>query len=145
MAPPSNRPKSLTIDEAISKLLDSSKLVAQRGEFRATEAKRVTQAFSYLSLDTAATQTRLQSYVKFLRRLENVAGPAMVALSAAALGQAAIYTMTDRVRTELPFSILTRKSDLQNDVLQGFADAHLCVGSTRTTYVHGRTASGHGR
>ncbi|KAJ5533412.1 hypothetical protein N7513_004801 [Penicillium frequentans] len=134
----SARPKSLTIDEAISKLLDASNLVRKRGEFKATEAKRVICAFDHLRGDDTASQgnVRLQNYVKFLRRVEEIAGAAMVTLGAAALGQAAVYTMTDRVRTELPFSILERKSDLQHDVLQALTSQYSSVGSTKL--LHGQ-------
>ncbi|GLA67167.1 hypothetical protein AtubIFM54640_010145 [Aspergillus tubingensis] len=117
-----NRPKSLTVNEAILKLLDVSELAGKRGGFKATEAKRVKGAFKYLN--AAATDEeplRQQHYVKFLRRLKDVAGEAMVALSAAGLGQAAVYSMTDRVRTELPFKILERRRDLQNTVIESIA------------------------
>lgn len=117
-----NRPKSLTVNEAIVKLLDVSELVGKRGDFKATETKRVKGAFRHLNATaTDEDPPRQQHYVKFLQRLKDIAGAAMVALSAAGLGQAAVYSMTDRVRTELPFKILERRSDLQNAVIESLA------------------------
>ncbi|KAJ6035263.1 uncharacterized protein N7446_011825 [Penicillium canescens] len=117
-----SRPKSLTVNEAILKLQDVSELVRKRGDFKATEAKRVKGAFSHLNATaTDEEPPRQQHYVKFLRRLKDVAGAAMVALSAASLGQAAVYSMTDRVRTELPFKILERRGGLQNAVIESLA------------------------
>ncbi|KAI2680148.1 hypothetical protein CBS147339_9179 [Penicillium roqueforti] len=110
------------VNEAVRKLLGVSELAGERGGFKATEAKRVKGAFRHLNATaTEEGSPRQQHYVNFIRRLKEVAGAAMVALSAAGLGQAAVYSMTDRVRTELPFKILEDKGDLQNAVIEAIA------------------------
>jgi hypothetical protein len=119
-----------SIDGALDKLLDTSQLIEQRGAFKGSEAKRVSDAFKFLTSHFALQDmsTRQRNYLNFLQKVQEFGGASMVALSAAGLGASAVYCMTDRNRVGLPYKIRDRIEDLDHPTLQRLANEYSSSG-----------------
>ncbi|KAL2859975.1 uncharacterized protein BJX67DRAFT_335602 [Aspergillus lucknowensis] len=128
-APPKGTHRESTAsstNDAFDKLLDTARLIEHRGAFKRSEAKRVVDTFRFLGSQQALNNMsiRHQNYHNFLHNIEEVGGASVVALSAAGLGSAAVYCMSDRNRIQLAYKIRERINDLVNPVLQRLANEY---------------------
>ncbi|KAL4923409.1 uncharacterized protein BDV17DRAFT_244390 [Aspergillus undulatus] len=116
-----SRHKPLTVQPALAKLRDSSVVIDRRGDFNKEERKRAVEAEIVLERGQPAPGSRGEKnrtkYWKFLQKVNELSGRAMVLLSAVALGLSAIGNMRERVRIDLPYEINALKETLLNPTL----------------------------
>lgn len=119
--------KGISLDQAVDKLIDASKVVQHRMGVKPAEEKRVNDAFKLLAAGPPAAGSKgarqQEVYLNFLRRIQKVLGLSMVVLCAVGLGPSAVSGMRDRVRVDLPFKVKEREDEFKNDILQSLADA----------------------
>lgn len=111
---------SLSIEEAIDKLIDASKVIQNRLNVKPAEDKRVNAALTLLAGRTDDDDV----YVTFLRRVQQVMGLSIVVLCAAGLGPSKIRSLRDRVQVDLPHELKKREDELKSDVLKTLTDTY---------------------
>jgi len=127
----------MSLNRAIDKLIDTSRLIELRMAFKAAEGKRVREAFEVLT--SGAPQPGSKGfkqktvYLEVLQRVLTLLGPAEVALCAAALGPSSIAALKDRDRVALPHEMKKRKARFRGQHIQRLASQQ-STGSTR--YIH---------
>ncbi len=118
----------LSVESAVDKLIDTSKVIQNRMGVKSAEEKRVNEAFTLLAegpppeSSTGAKQRVV--YLDFLQRVQKVVGLSKVVLCAAGLGPSAVAGMRDRVRVDLPHAMKEREDAFENDILEGLANAY---------------------
>lgn len=124
----------LTLNEAVDKLVDTSKVIQHRMGLKPAEEKRVNDAFRLLAAgsppadSTGAKQRTI--YLDFLRRVQKVTRLSNVALCAAGLGPSAVYAMKDRVRIDLPFQMKQRETEFEYAILEDLTGVYSSSGSS---------------
>lgn len=112
---------ALSVEKAVDKLIDASKVIQNRMGVKPAEDKRVNAALTLLA---GPFSKQHEVYLNFLRRVQKVMGLSMVVLCAAGLGPSAIIGMRDRIRVDLPCAMKEREDELKSDVLQGLTDTY---------------------
>nr|KMM68950.1 hypothetical protein CPAG_05273 [Coccidioides posadasii RMSCC 3488] len=94
---------ALSVEHAVDKLVNASKLVEQRPGLKPAEEARVIDAFNLMATGTGigTGAKRRTVYLEFLQRVNSVLGRDKVVLCAAILGPSAVGRMKDRTRVEL--------------------------------------------
>jgi hypothetical protein len=94
-----------SLDKAVDKLIDTSKVVQHRMGVKPAEEKRVNEAFELLAAGPPTTGLKgarqREVYLDFLRRIQKVLGLSMVILCAVGLGPSAVSGMRDASPTSL--------------------------------------------
>jgi hypothetical protein len=117
-----------SIDDAISKLHTVSEAIGLRGGVKDTEDKRIRQAFKSLQGDipqaSVKTKERHASYQQFLMKVNELCGPSMVILCAAALGIVGVTGLRDPVKLRLPLYIRQNQEALYCPVLASLEEQY---------------------
>ena len=123
-----SRHSPLSMDLAIAKLLDASKLIACREGVSSNEEKRVQWAFDLLEKPPTGslvrTMERRSHYRQFVRQAKKQGGLELVALCAAGLGQTSITAMRERDRLLLPSELSKYKDVYQSDVFHDIVKSY---------------------
>jgi hypothetical protein len=132
---------SLSVDEAMEKLRETSKSITLRGELKETEKERVREALELIKSSSVLsgskkTVTRHSSYQQVLTRVENTSGIVMVALCAMSLGKTAISIMKDKNKLLLSEHIKLEKKTLTSPTLQTFVTEQSKQGILITHIFH---------
>jgi hypothetical protein len=131
---PSQRSRSMSIDEAIAKITTAVDVITLRGSVTDQEEKRVKEAFAMLAqppgskseLKSGKTSKRRESYLRFLRRVDEQCGSQLVVASAVGIGQSAIAGMKELTRLRLPSEIKKHEGALKSPGLQKVVN-ELCM------------------
>lgn len=130
-----SRYASLSLEEALRKLCESSEIIESREGVKEHEGKRIQEALRLVQRlpapAPAASKTakRKESYHQFLRRVENLCGLEIVTLCAVALGKSAVASMRDHVRLRLPSKIKIEKDTLKCSTLPKLIEEYSNKGS----------------
>ncbi|QSS65471.1 hypothetical protein I7I51_06314 [Histoplasma capsulatum] len=118
---------TLSIDDAVAKVLNSAKTIKLRESVKPHEAKRVREAFALLAdhrLPSNSTKTseRRDNYRRFLKQVnDHDRGPQFVVICAVGLGQSAIASMREVARLNLPEEIKKRANALTDPTIDKIA------------------------
>ena len=114
--------QSLSINDAVQKLLTASETIRLRGNIKPHEDQRVKQAFNLLAQGqtpaTSKTNERRNSYRHFLSYIDKECGSQMVVLAAIGLGQSAVGGMRESARLRLPLEVKKHERSLTASILQ---------------------------
>ncbi|OAF61157.2 hypothetical protein VC83_02518 [Pseudogymnoascus destructans] len=120
-----SRHTPLTAEAAVTKLLETSKLICSRAWVKQHEGTRIQEAFKLVasssSKTTSKTDLRRDSYQRFLKMAEVVNGVQAIVLSAVGLGQSAVANMREKERLQLPSEIKKRGEALESPLFQELA------------------------
>ncbi|KAB8227918.1 uncharacterized protein BDW43DRAFT_316427 [Aspergillus alliaceus] len=121
-------PQLLTAEDAVTKLIDSSKLIEMRPGLKTQEENRVVEAFTLLATGPPAEDTRAAKqrtiYLQFLQQVNTVLGRDKVVLCAATIGCSNVARMRDRARVELPHKMKERSAEFECGVLRSLGDIY---------------------
>ena len=125
---------ALSLEDAVDKLIDASKVIQHRMGLRQAEEKRVNEAFELLvdgPQDDSNGAKQRTIYLDFLRRVLKVVGASNVVLCAASLGPSAVCSMKDRVRVHLPFKMKEREAEFEHGTLKALVNVYATSESSR--------------
>lgn len=114
-------PIALSVEKAVDKLIDASKVIQNRIGVKLVEDKYINAALTLLA---GLSSKQHEVYLNFLRRVQKVIGLSIVVLYTAGLGLSAIIGMRDYIQVDLPYIIKEREDELKSDVLQGLTDTY---------------------
>ena len=117
--------QSLSINNAVQKLLTASETIRLRGNVKPHEDRRVEKAFDLLAQGqippTSKANERRNSYHHFLNDIDKQCGSQMVVLAAIGLGQSAVGGMKESARLRLPLEVKKHERNLTASILQKLA------------------------
>ena len=117
--------QSLSINDAVQKLLTASETVRLRGNVKPHEDQRIQQAYGLLAQGntspTSKANERKNNYRHFLYCVDNECGSDMVVLTAIGLGQSAVAGMRESARLRLPLKVKKHERSLTVSILQELA------------------------
>lgn len=128
--------RTLSVDGALNKLFDASKLSSQRGHVKPGEQNRIHEALSLLAngcTDIPLGARARSTYLHFLKDIERTSGIRMVILCAFGLGKAAISLLAERARLDLSSKISRGSGKLDNEVLWALAKGYPTKCKERTS------------
>ena len=127
-----SRHTPLTAEAAVTKLLETSKLICSRNGVKQNEGTRIQEAFKLVASSSSKaiskTDLRRNSYQRFLKRVEVVNGVQAIVLCAVGLGQSAVANMRDKERLQLLSEIKKRGKALKSTLFQNLAKIHSAEG-----------------
>ncbi|KAK6365424.1 hypothetical protein LTR64_008793 [Lithohypha guttulata] len=109
--------RSLTVQDASTRLADAVITIQRRGELKQSESKRIKE-FVAAVIEAQPGDV----YEQFLRKVSAEAGLQMALLCSVALGRTAIKGMRERVRVDLPFDIKNHRSTWENPTLENLVN-----------------------
>ncbi|OJD20519.1 hypothetical protein ACJ73_08143 [Blastomyces percursus] len=132
---------TLSIDDAVAKVLNSAKTIKLRESIKPHEAKRVREAFALLAdhrLPSNSTKTseRRDNYRRFLKQInDHDRGPQLVVICAVGIGQSAIASMREVARLNLPEEIKKRANALTDPTIDKIAAEYLSSNVNPSSYI----------
>ncbi|KAK2796446.1 hypothetical protein FQN50_009557 [Emmonsiellopsis sp. PD_5] len=117
---------SLSIDQAIAKLLTTAETIKLRKGVKPHEGKRIQQAFALLTRrptsNSVKTAGRVDKYQHFLEAISDYdRGPQLAVNCAVGLGQSAIAAMKEHTRLHLPVEIAKHTDALTDPRIRDIA------------------------
>ncbi|KAE8151320.1 hypothetical protein BDV25DRAFT_138948 [Aspergillus avenaceus] len=121
-------PQNLTAEEAVTKLINASRVIQMRPGLKQQEEKRVVEAFGLLAKDPLAGRTKgarqKRVYLQLLRQVKDILGWDKVVLRAAIVGPSNVARMKELARVELPHKMKGREGEFECEVLTGLGDVY---------------------
>lgn len=123
---------SLTIPEAVSRLLESAEMIELRNSVKPHQDTRIKDAFHLADRPgrtpgTKAEQRR-EDYRKLLRDLRTCCGPEVVIPCALGLGQTIVGNMREVYRLRLPGEVAKHRDKLQSPFIKKLIQTKYCNG-----------------
>lgn len=123
---------SLTIPEALSKLLDAAKMIELRRSVKPHQHTRIKNAFLLADepgrIPHTKTEQRREDYRKLLRDLRAHCGPEVVIPCALGLGQTAVGNMREAFRLHLPGEVAKHRDEFKSPFIKGLVQTDYCNG-----------------
>lgn len=118
---------SLTIPEALSKLLEAAEMIELRRSVKPHENTRIRNAFHLADepgeVPHTKAERRREEYRKLLRDLRTQCGPEVVIPCALGLGQTAVGNMREAYRLRLPGEVAKHRDKFKSPFIKGLVRA----------------------
>lgn len=123
---------SLTIPEALSKLLEAAEMIELRRSVKPHQNTRIKNAFHLADESGKVPHTkadqRREDYRKLLRDLRTRCGPEVVIPCALGLGQTVVGNMREAYRLRLPDEVAKHRDKFKSPFIKGLVRTDYCNG-----------------